>query len=232
MRMKCSLSSMLVLATLFGCGDEAAGGNGASEADGGGGNASGGAGSANGGSGTANGGAGSANGGAGGTAQNAGGSGGAPDTTSTSMGDPYAMERQICIDKINELRATKNLPPLGAWVEQQACADAQASSDEASNTAHGAFGDCGESGQNECLGAGPAGIASCLESMWAEKDQAGCSGCDACNAQYNPNCPDCDFFGDTTGDVCGHYVNMSALYFTEAACGFSSLGGWDVINFH
>ena len=27
------------------------------------------------------------------------------------------------------------------------------------------------------------------------------------------------------------HVNMSALYFSEAACGFSSLGGWDVINF-
>jgi hypothetical protein len=101
-----------------------------------------------------------------------------------------------------------------------------------SGTPHGAFGMCGESGQNECLGAGPQGIESCLDSMWAEKDQAGCAGCDACNMGYDPNCPNCDFYGSETGDVCGHYVNMSALYFSEAACGFSAGGGWDVINFH
>jgi hypothetical protein len=99
------------------------------------------------------------------------------------------------------------------------------------NDPHGAFGQCGESGQNECLGQGPGGIESCLQQMWNEKDQAGCSGCDACAAAYDPNCPNCDFYGNQTGDVCGHYVNLSAEYFTMAACGFSSLGGWDVIDF-
>ncbi|MBL9022528.1 MAG: hypothetical protein JNL21_10010 [Myxococcales bacterium] len=152
-------------------------------------------------------------------------------TTGTGM-DPYAAARQACIAKINELRATKGLPAYGQWTSGETCADQQATSDEQSGTAHGAFGMCGESGQNECLGAGVAGIESCLESMWAEKDQPGCAGCDACNGGYDPNCPNCDFYGDQTGDVCGHYVNMSALYFSEAACGFSSLGGWDVINFH
>jgi hypothetical protein len=88
---------------------------------------------------------------------------------------------------------------------------------------------CGEWGQNECPGWGWAGIESCLDAMWAEKDNPACSGCDACADQMwmPPNCPNCDFYGAP----CGHYVNMSALYFTEAACGFSSLGGWDAIDF-
>jgi hypothetical protein len=68
--------------------------------------------------------------------------------------------------------------------------------------------------------------------MWAEKDLAGCAGCDACADGYDPNCPNCDFYGDQTGDVCGHYVNLSANYFSEAACGFSSGGGWAAIDFH
>lgn len=146
--------------------------------------------------------------------------------------DPYAAAREICINKINELRATKNLPPYERWTSAESCADDQATQDESSGTAHGAFGQCSERSQNECLGYGPDGIASCLESMWAEKDQAGCSGCDACADAYDPNCANCDFYGTDTGDVCGHYVNMSALYYTGAACGFSDLGGWAVIDFH
>jgi hypothetical protein len=153
-------------------------------------------------------------------------------SSTSSGGDPYAAARTACINKINELRATKSLPAYGQWTSGETCADQQATSDEQANDPHGAFGMCGESGQNECLGAGVAGIESCLESMWAEKDQPGCAGCDACNMAYDPKCPNCDFYGMQTGDVCGHYVNMSALYFSEAACGFSSLGGWDVINFH
>ena len=114
--------------------------------------------------------------------------------------------------------------------------DSQASSDESTGDAHGAwsgslFPECNGNGQNECLGGGPAGIVSGLGRMWAERDLAGCSGCDACADAYDPDCPNCDFFGSRTGDVCGHYVNMSARYFTEAACGFSDAGGWAVINF-
>jgi hypothetical protein len=67
--------------------------------------------------------------------------------------------------------------------------------------------------------------------MWDEKDQAGCAGCDACADEYNPDCPNCDFYGESTGDVCGHYVNMSANYFTMAACGFSTAGDWAAIDF-
>lgn len=159
---------------------------------------------------------------------------GSSSSSSTGGGpDPLEAARQECIDKINALRASKGWPPYARWKEAEACADQQATWDEMNNKPHGAWGmglfpSCNGNGQNECLGQGVSGISGCLDQMWAEKDQAGCSGCDACNSQYTPNCPNCDFNGAT---VCGHYVNMSALYFSKAACGFSALGGWDVINF-
>lgn len=167
---------------------------------------------------------------------NSSSSGSGSSSGSSGSPDPYEGARQACVDKINALRATKGLPPYERWKEAEPCVDQQATWDEMNNKAHGAWGmqlypSCNGSGQNECLGQGPNGIEGCLDSMWSEKDQAGCSGCDACAGAYNPNCPNCDFFGSQTGDVCGHYVNMSAKYFTRVACGFSSLGGWDAINF-
>jgi hypothetical protein len=170
-----------------------------------------------------------------------GGGGGAVSTTTTTThtsnpDDPFDAARQTCIDKINALRATKGLPPLARWIEAEGCVDQQATADEMADDPHGAwkngtFASCNGMAQNECLGAGVSGIEGCLDQMWAEKDQAGCSGCDACADAYTPNCPGCDFYGSKTGDVCGHYTNMSAKYFTKAACGFSALGGWDAINF-
>jgi hypothetical protein len=159
----------------------------------------------------------------------------APDAASST--DPYAAARETCIAEINRLRATRSLPAYSRWSSAEMCVDQQASADESSGMAHGAwrggaFPECNGSGQNECLGGGAAGIVGCLDSMWGEREQAGCSGCDACADAYDPSCPNCDFYGTTTGDVCGHYVNMSALYFTEAACGFSAGGGWAAINFH
>ena len=169
--------------------------------------------------------------GAGGTSAggtSAGGTGG-------STTDPYAAARQACVDHINELRATKSLPPYQRWTSAEACVDLQATDDEQNNSPHGAWKSkkfpCNGygSGQNECLGGGAAGIVGCLDMMWAEKDQPGCAGCDTCT---NPGgCADCDFYGTTTGDVCGHYVNMRSTGFSQAACGFSSLGGWAAINF-
>ena len=157
------------------------------------------------------------------------GGSGADDGGGTDTGPPSPY--QICIDKINALRATKNLPAYSRWTSAESCVDEQATADEQSNSPHGSFGQCGENAQNECIGGGAARIESCLESMWAEKDQPGCAGCDACADAYNPNCPNCDFYGTQTGDVCGHYVNMSAKYFSQAACGFSDLGGWAAIDF-
>lgn len=159
---------------------------------------------------------------------------GRPDVPSS---DPLAEARAICLDEINSLRATRGLAPYAAWTGVEECADSQAIADEASGTPHGAwssgmFATCNGNGQNECLGHGPSGIRTCLQQMWAEREQAGCSGCDACADAYNPSCPNCDFFGSATGDVCGHYVNMSARYFSEVVCGFNPDGGWAVQNFH
>jgi hypothetical protein len=161
------------------------------------------------------------------------------DTTSDGDGaggsDPFEAARTACIDKINSLRATIGLAPYKRWTSAEKCVDEEATADETNNSPHGAWMagtfSCNGSGQNECLGQGPTGITGCLDQMWAEKDQPGCSGCDACADAFTPNCPNCDFSGTKTGNVCGHYVNMSAKYLTEAACGFSSLGGWDAINF-
>lgn len=159
-------------------------------------------------------------------------------TTSTGTGsgtDPNEAAREICVAKINSLRATKGLPALARWKDAELCVDQQATEDEKSGKAHGAWSSgkdaCNGAGQNECLGAGVAGVEGCLDQMWKEKDQAGCAGCDACADAYNPSCPNCDFSGQATGDTCGHYINMSAKYFTKVACGFSSLGGWDAMNF-
>lgn len=150
--------------------------------------------------------------------------------------DPYESARQACVDEINRLRATHGLPPLARWRGVEDCMDAQATSDLRSGRPHGAwssgeFPECNGNGQNECLGAGSSGVVGCLNSMWDERLQAGCSGCDACRDAYNPSCPDCDFYGSMTGDVCGHFVNMNAAYFTEVACGFSTPDGWVTINF-
>ncbi|MDI1480177.1 hypothetical protein [Polyangium sp. y55x31] len=168
-----------------------------------------------------------------------GGQGGAGGGTTTSSGggsDPYEAFRQACVDTINAHRATKGLPPYARWKEAESCVDQQATWDQQNDKAHGAWGmglypSCNGSGQNECLGHGAENVAGCLDGMWAERDQAGCSGCDACNEGYNPECPNCDFYGQSTGDVCGHYVNMSAKYFSKVACGFSAAGGWIAINF-
>jgi len=142
--------------------------------------------------------------------------------------------RIICIDKINQLRATENLPPYTRWMSAEACVDQEATKDEQTMMPHGAWISgaypCNGNAQNECLGQGVAGIAQCLQQMWDERLQSNCTGCDACRGAYTPNCPNCDYYG-MQGPECGHYVNMSALWLSQAACGFSSLGGWDAINF-
>ncbi|TNE88089.1 MAG: hypothetical protein EP330_15640 [Deltaproteobacteria bacterium] len=153
------------------------------------------------------------------------------DSDADTDADPLEAARATCVAKINALRASNGKPALTRRTSSEACLDTQATTDQSGGGAHSAFGDCGESGQNECLGHGTTGVESCLQNMWDERLQAGCSGCDACSGSYNPDCPDCDFYGRNTGDVCGHYVNMNADYFTQVACGFSEQGGWVVIDF-
>ncbi len=161
-------------------------------------------------------------------------SGATTAATTGTGGDPLEAARVVCINKINSLRATKGLAPYTRWQSVEQCVDQEATKDEMTMMPHGAWlsnqYSCNGNAQNECLGQGVSGISGCLDQMWAEKDQPNCSGCDACDNAYSPNCPNCDFYG-MNGPECGHYVNMSAKYLSQAACGFSSLGGWDAINF-
>jgi len=151
-----------------------------------------------------------------------------------ASGDPYAAARAACMAEINRLRATHGLPPYTEWTSAESCADGQATSDGTSMMAHMQFrtgNTCGANAQNECVGQGVAGIVQCLDQMWAEGEQPECAGCDACAGSYMPSCPNCDYSGTATGHVCGHYVNMSAHWLTQAACGFGSANGWDAIDF-
>lgn len=151
-------------------------------------------------------------------------------TTSSNTNDPFDAARQACVDRINELRATKGLAPYARWSAVEACVDEEVTHDETVGIAHDAFfnGACsGAGGQGECMGTAqtPDGIRQCLDAMWGEKDQPGCGGCDSC--PFAQSCADCAFQG------CGHYMAMSAKTFTQAACGFSSAPGksWSAIDY-
>jgi hypothetical protein len=169
---------------------------------------------------------------------------------STDNSDGFGAARTACINEINSLRATENHAALMAWDTPavDSCVDTEATSDESSGVAHQAWnsgsypvcmGTSEAQGQDECEGYGTdaASIVACLQSMWNERLQANCTGCGACSgAPYDgSNCPNCDYFGtvDPSLGECGHYVNMSADYFTEVACGFSTSpgGSWAAQNF-
>ena len=153
--------------------------------------------------------------------------------------DGFGAARTACLNEINKLRATQNHAAYALWTGDaiDQCVDEQATNDETDNSPHEAWLQhkyplCNGNGQDECEGYGvtPTAIVKCLDAMWAEKDQPNCSGCPACSGAYNPNCPNCDFYGQN-GPECGHYVNMSADYFAKVACGFSAKGKWAVQNF-
>jgi hypothetical protein len=129
-----------------------------------------------------------------------------------SSSDPLAQARHDCVAAINADRATLNLPAYTEWTAEETCADGQAQSDSASMMAHGAFGKCGESAQDECPGwAGPPDtmITQCLAMMWAEG-------------------PGSDF------STHGHYINMSSTSYAMVSCGFYTLPNgsvWAVQDF-
>lgn len=113
--------------------------------------------------------------GSGGAAQ--GGKAGTAGTGGSGTVDPYAQARQKCVDRVTQLRATKNLGPIPRLASAEACADGQAKKDSQTGQAHGAFGDCvnelkGWTGaaQNECPGWGSVAdtLAGCIDAMWAE----------------------------------------------------------------
>lgn len=163
--------------------------------------------------------------------------------------DGFGAVRTACINEINKLRATENHKAYALWetsaIDQ--CVDNQATNDQNKNSAHyswlnNVYPTCNGNAQDECLGYGNtvSGITKCLDDMWNERLQSNCSGCAKCNGtqltQTIINCQNtstCDFYGKYGGE-CGHYLNMSADYFSEAACGFSTKGtnqDWATQNF-
>jgi len=176
---------------------------------------------------------------------------GAPDTGAVTSADGFGASRTACIEKINALRATDTavaLKPLTLinTTSTNACVDRQATNDQAHDIPHYSFiendpackwGFPRASAQDECVigyGTSPAGTEKCLQDMWDERLKPHCKGCVGCTA-FAGACPDCDYSG-SLGYECGHYVNMSAPYFSSVACGFAgaapeSSGGWSVQDF-
>ena len=120
--------------------------------------------------------------------------------------------QQLCVDTINNYRATLGLPPYARWMDAETCAEGEAQMDSMTGMPHSAFGRCGEWAQNECPGwSGPPidAIPYCLAQMWAEG-------------------PGDDFASH------GHYINMSSTRYSRVACGFYSLPSgsfWGVQDF-
>ena len=99
-------------------------------------------------------------------------------------------------------RATLYFAPVTRCIAEEACTDGVAKSDSASGTAHGAFGACKESAQDECPGwpsvaSIAGGSSSCLDQMWAEGP----------GADYSMH---------------GHYINMSNPKYKMVACGYTT----------
>src|SRR5262249_51547716 len=84
-------------------------------------------------------------------------------------GDPTAA--QMCVDFINQKRATLGLAPYARWNAEESCASGEAQTDYGNNQAHSAFPSCGEWAQNECPGwpgTPESIIENCLQMMWDE----------------------------------------------------------------
>jgi hypothetical protein len=122
-----------------------------------------------------------------------------PGPAPTGGGGSLESARAACVAKTNELRARSGVPPLARRMDVEACIDGEAASDGASKRAHGAFGRCGESAQNECPGwngTPDSTVPSCLTQMWNE----------------GPGEPYEDH---------GHYINMTSRQYQGVACGFA-----------
>lgn len=159
--------------------------------------------------------------GAGGTSSGGGPTGGSGGTPS----DPLEAARVACLEHTNQLRAGKGRAPYQRWTSAESCVDDQATYDS-THGPHAAFiagNTCGAFGQGECPGQGPQSVTSCIDLMWAEKDQAICANCDACpslNDGFAGKCPGCQV--TTSNPTCGHYLALVSPAFTRMACGFST----------
>ncbi len=119
---------------------------------------------------------------------------------------------QLCVDTINQYRASIGLGPLARWSGAEACVEDQGFADSQSGTPHSAFGQCSEWAQNECPnwpGPPESMIGSCLALMWAEGP----------GEPYSAH---------------GHYINMTNPGYSKVACGFAVLSNgrvWAVQDF-
>ena len=125
-----------------------------------------------------------------------------PDSNASSSGATPLTNADglaaLCVQTINDFRATIAMPPLNHWTEGEACTSTEAEGDAAANQAHAHFGACGEWAQNECPnwpGPPETHIVSCLTMMWNEGP------------------------GDNFA-LHGHYLNMTNPAYTKVACGF------------
>ncbi len=128
---------------------------------------------------------------------------GIPDNENShvpELDDPLFLTRDVCVTKINDLRRTEGLNPLGRWQKGEKCADSHAKIDFETSTPHYGFDNenCGARAQNECpkwdFNNLDKSVESCLERMWSEKDGPA-------NQQ-------------------DHYRNMTNGNYSEVACGF------------
>jgi len=175
----------------------------------------------------------------------------APDSGTVTSDDGFGPSRTACINKINALRATDTAVALQPLTLENTdamntCVDTQSNTDQTKDSAHYSFinnapacmwGSANSWAQNECedgYGTTPAAIEQCLQDMWDESLKPHCLGCVGCTV-FGGACSNCDYSG-SMGYECGHYVNMSAPYFTSVVCGFagaapSSSNGWSDQNF-
>jgi hypothetical protein len=132
----------------------------------------------------------------------------AAPTPAPAAASPFERARQLCVTRTNDYRARVGRASLSRRADADPCGDAQARSDAASQTAHGAFGQCRERAQNECPawdGTPEDVIDRCLAMMFAE----------------GPGGP--------------HYVNITDAKYHGVACSIvqvSSGALWVVQNFY
>lgn len=148
---------------------------------------------------------------------------------SSSSANTEKSWREVCLDILNEYRATEGVKPLAlADDDKQTCTDNQAAKDLASNSAHGHFGDCGESAQNTGPNVNMAWKSDLeeiakyyIDMMWDEKKLVE-------DGTRDPDKKE-DF------SYIGHYLNIRNAKYTKVSCGFATSSdkkkGWLNINF-
>jgi hypothetical protein len=107
---------------------------------------------------------------------------------------------QLCVDTINQYRATVSAAPLARWQDAEPCASSQAKSDSETGKFHGAFTLCGEHAQDECpgwSGSYEQVVKDCLAAMWGE----GPGGGHYENMKGGSSRVACGFFRTRTGAV-------------------------------